>query len=82
MHFAALKNPQESYYLKEKYFLTNVEGTRRLLAVMGDFSVNHLIFPLQPLFTATLRASLLLNRLRPERQPIPTARPNIDLSVT
>ncbi|PWW40393.1 UDP-galactose 4-epimerase [Idiomarina loihiensis] len=44
MHFAALKNPQESYHLKEKYFLTNVEGTRRLLAVMEDCSVNHLIF--------------------------------------
>lgn len=44
IHFAALKNPQESYHLRDEYFFTNVEGTRKLLAVMKEFSVTRLVF--------------------------------------
>jgi len=44
IHFAALKNPQESYQLRDEYFLTNVEGTRKLLLVMKTFSVSCLVF--------------------------------------
>lgn len=44
IHFAALKNPQESYQLRDEYFLTNVEGTRILLSVMRQFSVTRLVF--------------------------------------
>ncbi|MDV6316408.1 UDP-glucose 4-epimerase GalE [Idiomarina sp. HP20-50] len=44
MHFAALKNPQESYQLTDQYFLTNVEGTRQLIALMERFSVTRLVF--------------------------------------
>lgn len=44
IHFAALKNPQESYQLRDQYFTTNVDGTRKLLSVMKAFSVTRLVF--------------------------------------
>lgn len=44
VHFAALKNPQESYSQRDEYVLTNVEGTRTLLSVMAAFSVTRLVF--------------------------------------